>query len=69
MIYLLERIEKILPSKIAFVNIGEKYPVFLQLTDNKEKFNTSKAKTGQDIIVQIEKEAYNEKKSCGYNMH
>ena len=57
------RIEKILPSKIAFVNIGEKYPVFLQLTDNKEKFNTSKAKTGQDIIVQIEKEAYNEKRA------
>ena len=57
------KIEKILPSKIAFVNIGEEYPVFLQLTDNKEKNNTFKAKPGQDIIVQIEKEAYNEKRA------
>jgi ribonuclease G len=57
------KIEKVLPSKIAFVNIGEEYPVFLQLTDNKEKNNTFKAKPGQDIIVQIEKEAYNEKRA------
>lgn len=57
------RIEKVLPSKIAFVNIGEEYPVFLQLTDNKEKFNTSKSKSGQDIVIQIEKEAYNEKRA------
>ena len=56
-------IEMVLPSKIAFVNIGEEYPVFLQLTDNKEKNNTFKAKPGQDIIVQIEKEAYNEKRA------
>lgn len=57
------RIEKILPSKIAFVNIGEENPVFLQLTDSKEAENTLGIKQGSDIVVQIEKEAYNDKRA------
>ncbi len=57
------KVNKILPSKIAFIDIGEEHPVFLQLTDNKEKNNALKIKNGQDIIVQIEKEAYNDKRA------
>lgn len=41
------KIEKVLPSKIAFVNIGEEYPVFLQLTDNKEKIILLKLNLGR----------------------
>lgn len=46
------RVERILPSGIAFVNIGRDKPVFLQ---------GSNVKNGCEIMIQIEKEAYNEK--------
>ncbi len=46
------RVEKVLPSGIAFVNIGKDKPVFLQ---------GKSIKCGKDVIVQIEKEAVNEK--------
>ncbi len=46
------RIEKVLPSGIAFVNIGRDKPVFLQRDD---------LKCSRELIVQIEKEAVNEK--------
>lgn len=49
-------VDKILPSGIAFVNIGEDKPVFLQLTENN-------IKNGQEIIVQIIKEAFDEKRA------
>lgn len=46
------RIDKVLPSGIAFVDIGRDKPVFLQADE---------LKSGRDVIVQIIKEAYNEK--------
>lgn len=46
------RVEKVLPSGIAFVDIGRDKPVFLQ-SDN--------IKNGRQVIIQIEKEAYDEK--------
>lgn len=46
------RIEKVLPSGISFVNIGRDKPVFLQRND---------LKSGRELIIQIEKEAVNEK--------
>lgn len=60
------RVEKILPSKFAFVNIGADKNAFLQLSDKKqeslyeydEKSGKSrlKIKQGDNIIVQLEKE-------------
>ncbi len=55
------RVDKILPSHIAFINIGQDKPVFLQLNDNGEIENTQNIKCGQDIVIQILKEAYDEK--------
>lgn len=55
------RVDKILPTNIAFINIGEKKPVFLQLNDKAELENTRNIKQGQEIIVQVTKEAYDEK--------
>ncbi|MDO5388881.1 MAG: Rne/Rng family ribonuclease [Clostridia bacterium] len=55
------RIEKILPSGIGFVNIGHKTPVFLQMNEKGE--NTQGAKQGQDILVQITKEAFDNKRA------
>lgn len=55
------RVEKILPTNIAFINIGENKPVFLQLNDKAEIENTRNIKPGQEIIVQVTKEAYDEK--------
>lgn len=55
------RVEKILPSKIAFVNIGEEKPVFLQLNDKAEIENTINVKQGQEIVIQIIKDAVDEK--------
>lgn len=46
------RIEKVLPKGISFVNIGRDRPVFLQRND---------LKNGKELIIQIEKEAVNEK--------
>lgn len=55
------RVDKILPSKIAFIDIGEEKPVFLQLNDKAEAENTKNIKNGQDIVVQILKETFDEK--------
>lgn len=55
------RVEKVLPSGIAFVNIGYERPVFLQLNDSKEVKDIKNIKPGQEITVQIIKEAYDEK--------
>lgn len=55
------RVDKILPSRIAFINIGHDKPVFLQLNDKAEIENTRDIKTGQEIIVQVIKEAVDEK--------
>lgn len=55
------RVDKILPTNIAFINIGENKPVFLQLNDKAELENTRNIKQGQEIIVQVTKEAYDEK--------
>lgn len=60
------RVEKILPSKMAFVNLGFEKNTFLQLTDKKQeslyeydeltdKYKL-KIKQGDSIIVQIEKD-------------
>ncbi len=57
------RVEKILPTGIAFVNIGEDKPVFLQLNNKSELFNTKNIKNGQEILVQITKEAFDEKRA------
>lgn len=55
------RVDKILPSNIAFINIGENKPVFLQFNDKAEIENTRNIKPGQEILVQVTKEAYDEK--------
>lgn len=55
------RVDKILPSHIAFINIGQDKPVFLQLNDKAEIENTRDIKTGQEIVVQVTKEAFDEK--------
>lgn len=46
------RVEKVLPSGIAFVNIGKDKPVFIQ---------DANVKSGKELAVQIEKEAFDEK--------
>ena len=46
------RVEKVLPTGISFVNIGRDKPVFLQRND---------IKSGREVLIQIEKEALNEK--------
>ncbi len=60
-------VEKILPSKFAFINIGEEKNAFMQLSDKKQenlyeyKDNKNyglKIKQGDCVVVQIEKEAY-----------
>lgn len=58
------RVEKILPSKFAFINIGEEEPVFLQLNDKAEIENTKGIKQGQEILIQITKEAFDEKRAA-----
>lgn len=55
------RVEKILPSGIAFVDIGEEKPVFLQLNDSRETEDIKSLKPGRQVTVQIIKEAYDEK--------
>lgn len=55
------KIEKILPSGIAFVNVGFKQPVFLQLSDFREK-NTA-VKCGDDVVVQVLREEVDDKKA------
>ncbi len=57
------RVEKVLPSGIAFVDIGCGKPVFLQLNDNKESKEIRGIKSGQEITLQIIKEAYDEKRA------
>lgn len=55
------RVEKILPSKIAFINIGEKKPVFLQLNDKAEEPKAQSIKCGKEIAIAIIKESFDEK--------
>ncbi len=55
------RVEKVLPSGIAFVNIGEKKPVFLQINDSREGDEVRNVRPGREITVQVIKEAYDEK--------
>ncbi len=55
------RVEKVLPSGIAFVNIGYKKPVFIQINDSREGENIKNIRPGQEITLQIIKEAYDEK--------
>ena len=58
------RVDKILPSKFAFINIGENEPVFLQLNDKAEIENTKGIKQGQEILIQITREAFDEKRAA-----
>ncbi len=58
------RVDKILPSKFAFINIGEDEPVFLQLNDSAEIENTKGIKQGQEILIQITREAVDEKRAA-----
>lgn len=63
---LVAKVKKILPSKFAFLDIGEEKNAFLALNDKKEKglysYDENKKKyvlqikEGQDLIVQVEKE-------------
>ncbi len=46
------RVEKVLPSGIAFANIGMERPVFIQ---------SENIKNGSEILIQIEKEAFDAK--------
>ncbi len=55
------RVEKVLPSGIAFVDIGEKKPVFLQTNDSRESAEIQRVRPGKEIMVQVIKEAYDEK--------
>ncbi len=56
------RIERILPSGFAFVDIGEKEPVFLQLgRDN--TIRGHRAKGNEEFPVQVIKEGYDEKRA------
>lgn len=55
------RIDKILPSNIAFINIGDAKPVFLQINDKAQAHNVKGIKCNQEIVVQIIKEAFDEK--------
>lgn len=57
------RVNKILPTGIAFIGIGEDKPVFLQLNNKSELVNTKNVKLGQEILVQITKEAFDEKRA------
>lgn len=56
------RIEKILPSGFAFVNIGESEPVFLQLGQD-GTIKGQKARCNTELPVQIIKEGYDEKRA------
>ena len=58
------RVDKILPSKFAFINIGEDEPVFLQLNDKAEIENTKGIKQGKEILIQITREAFDEKRAA-----
>ncbi len=59
-------VKKILPSRFAFIDIGNLNNTFLHFTDNKEKNifedNKLKIKCGQEIIVQVIKEGTEEKR-------
>ena len=55
------KVEKVLPSGIAFINIGEEKPVFLQINDVKERENAKHIKPARELAVQIIKEAFDEK--------
>ena len=58
------KVEKIINKDFAFVNIGVGEPVFLQINDKSEAENTRNIKQGQDILVQVTKEAFDEKRAC-----
>ncbi len=56
------RIERVMPSGFAFVDIGEKEPVFMQLgPDN--TIRGSKVKGNTELPVQVIKEGYDEKRA------